>query len=62
MMLTVTLSGDPLVTAIAADADGMSRVRVKDSSSSAMPSLMMDTLKLITFTPAGKVTEKLSSW
>ena len=60
MMLTVTLSGDPLVTAKATDAGGISRVRVKDSAGSAMLSLMMDTLKLITFTLAGKVTEKLS--
>ena len=60
MMLTVAVSGDIAMMPIAADADGIARSRVKDSADSAMASLMMGMLKFATFTPAGKVTEKIS--
>ena len=57
MMLTVADSGDPLMTPMVVASLGISKSIVKLSTHSVMLSSLMVTLKLTTFSPAGKFTE-----
>ena len=61
VMLTVALSGDPLVTPLSAAAAGISRSRKNSSVDSTTSLLMMPKGALTIFTPAGKVTVNLES-
>ena len=55
-MLTVAMSGDPLMTPMAAAAGGTSRSRKNSSGHSANSSSRIGTLKLTVRASAGKVT------
>ena len=59
IIVTVALSGDPLVTPIAAAAAGISRARKNSLLGSTSVLLSMFTKTLAVFTPAGKVPVNL---